>query len=57
MPKATIVEGTNSTIEIKEEMPMPCRNKQFQPLSNSEDSYEKSINDEQEKKRRKRYKE
>jgi hypothetical protein len=26
-------------------------------LSNSEDSYEKSINDEQEKKRRKRYKE
>jgi hypothetical protein len=49
MPKAIIVEIVNSARKIKEEMPTPCRSRRSQPLLDSEDLDEKSVDDEQKK--------
>ncbi len=49
MPRATIVEVTNLAKEIEEEMHAPRRSRQFQPLSDNEDSDEESTKDEQKK--------
>jgi hypothetical protein len=57
MPRATIVKVMDSTKEIEEEMPTPCRIRRSQPLLNNEDSNEESIDDEQKKERRKNHKE
>ncbi len=54
---AMIIEVTNLTKKFEEEMPTPHRSRQFQPLSDNEDSDEESANDEKKKKRRKNCKE
>jgi hypothetical protein len=55
--RATIVEVTNSTKEIEEEMPTPHRSRQSQPLLNSDDSHEELVKEEQKKEKRKNCKE
>jgi hypothetical protein len=52
-----IVEVGDLAEEIEKEMPTPRKTKRFQPLSNSEDLDEESIDDEQKKERRENCKE
>jgi hypothetical protein len=49
IPKAMIIEVANLAKGFEEEMPTPHRSRQFQPLSDNEDSDEESTNDEQKK--------
>jgi hypothetical protein len=57
MPRAMIVEVVNLAREIEKEMPTTRKSRHSQPLSENENSDEKSANDEQKKERRKGHKE
>jgi hypothetical protein len=52
-----IVEVVSLARKIEEEMPTPCMNKWFQPLSKIDDSNKKLVDDEQKKEIRKNCKE
>jgi hypothetical protein len=57
MPRAMIVEVVNLAREIEKKMPTTHKSRHSQPLLDSENSNEKSANDEQKKERRKGQKE